>query len=73
MRDSSGSVTVTEQVKVSPLVTPLLGVMARLLSTGAVLSTVTESVEVAVKPNESVRVAVQVMVSPTLTSDEDMV
>ena len=59
----SASVAVAEQVRVESTVTPLDGVTATEVTTGAVFSTLTLSVPESVPPSESVAVASQVMVS----------
>ena len=56
-----------EQVRLVVGVTPLLGEMETLVTTGAVLATVTEAESVSVRPAASVAVTVQVMVSPGWT------
>jgi hypothetical protein len=61
---SSSSEAEAEQVNVVEVSTPVLGVMLTLVTTGAVLSTVTESEPESVPPSASVAVAVQLMVSP---------
>ncbi len=65
----SGSVAVATQVRVSEVVTPLLGVMETEVTVGAVLSTTTKSVSVSVSPSSSVAVASQVTVSPGSAHD----
>jgi hypothetical protein len=59
----SSSVAEAEQVNVVAVVTPVLGVMLTLVTSGAVLSTETDAESVAVPPSGSVAVAVQVMLS----------
>ena len=60
----SASEALPEQTKVLVVTTPVLGEMLAATSkTGSVLSTVTESEEFALAPNESVMVATQVMSS----------
>ena len=60
----SASEAVPEQTKVLVVTTPVLGEMLAATSkTGSVLSTVTESEEVALAPNVSVMVATQVISS----------
>ena len=59
----SSSVAVALQVSVVEVVTPELGVMATEVTSGLVLSTVTEAEPVSVPPSASVAVAVQVMAS----------
>jgi len=59
----SASVDVAVQVSVEFKVTPLLGVIDTLPTTGSVLSTLTLSALVSVPPSASVAVAVQVIVS----------
>ena len=51
-----------------PVTAPDEGVMLAMVIVGAVLTTVTSTEEVAVEPFESVAVAVQVTVEPTLVS-----
>ncbi|MDG2114774.1 MAG: hypothetical protein P8N02_19475 [Actinomycetota bacterium] len=53
-----------EHVSVVAVVTAVLGVMDTLVTTGAVLPTVTESASESVPPSSSVAVTVQLMVSP---------
>ena len=60
----SASEALPEQTKVVVVTTPVLGEMLAATSkTGSVLSTVTESEEVALAPDESVIVATQVISS----------
>ena len=60
----SASDALPEQTKVLIVTTPVLGEMLAVTSkTGSVLSTVTESEEVALAPNVSVMVATQVISS----------
>jgi hypothetical protein len=59
----SSSVAEALQTSVVELVTPVAGVMATDVTTGAVLPTVTESAPESVPPSASVAVAVQLMVS----------
>ena len=73
MSVSSGSVTVAEQLKVSLLYADVVGEMDMSLSVGAVFSTVTLASEVMLSPSESVAVAVQMIVSPTLVSEAETV
>ena len=54
---------VAEQVNVELVVTPLLGVIDTVATTGSLLPTLTLSVLESVPPSESVAVASQVMVS----------
>jgi hypothetical protein len=59
----SSSVAVALQVSVVEVSTPVLGVMLTLVTSGLVLSTVTEAESESVPPSGSVAVAVHVMVS----------
>ena len=69
----SASVAVAVQVKLVSVSTPVLGAMETEVTSGLVLSTVTESVPVSVPPSSSVAVAVQVMASPgALLEDESV-
>ena len=61
------------QLNVLPTTTPLLGVICTVPTDGAVFSTLTLAVELAVEPLESVAVAVQVTVDPTSVSAEETV
>ena len=70
---SSTSEAEAEQLRVLPTTTPELGEMLALPMEGAVFSTVTDAVDVAVAALESVAVAVQVMVDPTSVSAADTV
>jgi hypothetical protein len=59
----SSSVAVAVQVRLLALVTPVLGTMDTLVTSGAVLPTETAAESVPVPPSESVAVAVHVMLS----------
>ena len=59
----SSSVAVAKHVSSVDVVTPELGLIETAVTSGLVLSTVTEAVSASVSPPESSAVAVQVMVS----------
>jgi hypothetical protein len=63
----SSSLALPVQVRISDVVTPLLGLMDTLSTTGSVLSTVTVAASLPVPPSLSVAVTVQVTVSPGWT------
>ena len=69
MDPSSASEPVAEQVSRLPTTTPEDGLIDAVVMLGAVFSTVTLAVEVAVAPEVSVAVAVQVMLEPTSVSE----
>ena len=69
--DSSASFAEAEHVRVASFVTAAFGVIDTAPTVGLVLATVTLLVPVAVCPEESCTVAVQVIVLPTFVSLAD--
>ena len=68
MDPSSASVPVAEQVSVLPTTTAKEGEMVAVVMVGTVFDTLTLVEEIAVKPDESVAVAVHEIEVPTFTS-----